>query len=267
MKNKPPIPLDEIHESILKAIRDLDWKTARLNLAELVSRTPAHIEQALALEHTIPSPSGVTDCRRKLWFKSHSDGDGRALPEAWIYAAAVGTLVEPWWCKMLGLADPRLKVTNFTEPLDIAPGVRGMPDGNLEAIDSLFELKSSGGWDYIYTKEEGVYKQNPGHVAQTNLYMDAAGKDWCLILHNTVAPALVKWIKNRKRDPNFEYPFFSLTWIRRDPEYVAELKERLLLIQEDKLKDTPAPREHSPSTTKWPCQVGCPNLKRCLEIG
>ena len=268
----PPIPTDEIRESILAAIREFDWQKARPVLAELVGNTPAYMERHFALEHTIPSPSSAVDCRRQLWFKTHTKTE-RTRPEAWDYAAAVGMLVEPWWFMTLGMADERLEVDVFEEALDIIPGIQGMPDGDLKALEALFELKSSGSWDYIYVNEEGVYKQHADRVAQTNLYLDGADKEWCLILHNTVAPALVRWVKapylpNRGgKDPDFTYPFFNVEWIQRDPELIVELKEGLQLRQEDQLSDEPAPRSFNPQTTKWPCLKGCSWRKQCVVAG
>jgi len=271
--SKPPIPLDEIHESILTAIRDFDWQKARPMLAELVLDTPAHIAKHFELEHTIPGPSSVTKCRRAQWLPTHSPDDDTRPPEEWIYAAAVGMLVEPWWAMIVSLADERLVVSPVEEPLDIAPGVLGMPDGALKEIDALVEWKASGSWDYIYTREDGIEKNHKDHIAQANLYLEGDDKDWCLILHNTVAPALVRWLKaprlpgSRSKDPNFRYPFFTLNWIHRDPEYVDELKERFVVLQADQASDEVAPREHDPWTDRHPCQTMCRWREQCEEVG
>jgi hypothetical protein len=263
--NQPPIPLEEINESLLRAMREFDWEKAKPILADLIYNTPAHIERHFNLEHTIPGPSSVTKCRRAQWFPTHTPDDENRPPEEWIYAAAVGMLVEPWWCMMLGVADQRLSVTPFRNPLPIAPGVVGMPDGEFRGIDALVELKASGSWDYIYTREQGLQKNHVDHIAQANLYLDAINYDWCLTIHNTVAPALVRWLKapwvgekgNKKRDPNFRYPFFTLNWVHRDPEYVVELKDRFVVLQGDQASDEPAPREFDPWTDRHPCQTMC----------
>lgn len=273
--SRQPIPLDEIRVSLLASIRDFDLRKAKPILAEMISNTPEHIENAFELEHTIPGPSSVTKCRRAQWFPTHSPDDDNRPPEEWIYAAAVGMLVEPWWDMMLSLSDPRLLVTPFEEPLTIAPGVIGMPDGKLDEINALVEWKASGSWDYIYTKEDGLFKNHMDHVAQANLYLDAADRDWCLIIHNTVAPALVRWLKaprvkgGRGKDPSFKYPFFTLNWIERDPEYVATLKERLITLQEDQASDEPAPREYDPwdDENPHPCQTLCRWRSKCMEVG
>jgi hypothetical protein len=274
--NQPPIPLEEIKESILRAFRELNEPTARPELAFVAATTPSHLEQHLTLEHTIPGPSSVTKCRRAQWFPTHTDDDGKDTPEEWAYAAMVGVVVEPLWHMILNQADECLKVATFLEPLDIAPGVLGMPDGQFKRLDgALLELKASGSWDYIYTNEQGLYKNHMDHVAQTNLYMDGAGVDWTLIIHNTVAPALVRWLKapwigekgSKKRDPDFRYPFFTLNWVHRNPEYVEELKERLVVLQGDQASDEPAPREHDPWTDQWPCQRMCRWREMCEGIG
>ena len=43
--SQPPIPLPEINASILTAIREFDWETAKPILAELYANTPAHMEK------------------------------------------------------------------------------------------------------------------------------------------------------------------------------------------------------------------------------
>ena len=272
---RTPIPLHEINDSILTAIREFDWEKARPILADLAVNTPAHMAKHYELEHTIPGPSSVTKCRRAQWFPTHMPTDEARPPEEWIYAAAVGMLVEPWWNMMLGLADPRLVVTAFEEPLDIAPGVLGMPDGALKAIGAHIEHKASGSWDYIYTREEGIVKNHKDHIAQVNLYLDGDDKNWTLIIHNTVAPALVRWLKapwvgekgSKKRDPEFRYPFFTLNWIHRDPEYVELLKERFVTLQEDQASDEVAPREYDPWTDRHPCQTMCRWREQCEAVG
>ncbi len=273
--SKPPIPLPEINEALLRAMRESSRGAWMASMAGLIHQTPAQIKQHMELEHTNPGPSSVTKCRRAQWFPTHMPEDANTPPEEWIYAAAVGMLVEPWWRMMLCRADPRLEVTDFEEPLNIAPGVLGMPDGALENISALVEYKASGSWDYIYTKEDGLQKNHKDHIAQANLYLEGADKDWCLIIHNTVAPALVRWLKapwvgpkgQKKRDPNFRYPFFTLNWIQRDPEYVAYLKERLVTLQEDQADEEIAPREYDPWTDRHPCQTMCRWREQCEAAG
>lgn len=277
--SQPPIPLEEIRQSILTAIRDFNWEKARPILAELVGNTPSYMAEHWELEHTIPGASSVTKCRRAQWFPTHLPDDEGQPREEWIYAAAVGMLVEPWWAMMLTLADPRLVVTPTREPREIVPGVLGTPDGELKNIDALVEWKASGSWDYIYTREDGIRKNHMDHIAQANLNLDAVNKDWCLIVHNTVAPGLVRWLKaplisvpgqkRKKKDPNFRYPFFDLNWIERDPHYVAYLKERLVILQEDQASEEIAPREHNPWDDEHPhpCQTLCRWRDSCMEAG
>ena len=256
-------------------MRQFDWETAKPKLAALVHDTPAHIQRHFELEHTTPGPSSVTKCRRAQWFPTHSPEDEVRPPEEWIYAAAVGMLVEPWWCMMLGIADERLTVADYMEPLNIIPGVLGMPDGWFPTINTQVEFKASGSWDYIYTREQGLQKNHKDHIAQANLYLDGDNKEWSLIIHNTVAPALVRWLKapwigekgSKKRDPDFRYPFFTLNWIERDLDYVAHLKERLVMLQEDQASDEVAPREYSPWTDRHPCQTMCRWRGKCEEVG
>lgn len=267
MAEKPPIPKEEICESILTAIRNFDWQKARPVLAELVGNTPAYMERHFALEHTIPSPSGVLTCRRQLWYKSHGYETGRDLPESWAMRAAAGMVMEPWWFMILSLADPRLKVTSRDEILDITPDVGGSCDGYLDEIGALLELKSQTGWKFIFNNDKGIESESPEHIAQCQLYMHGAKREWCLFLASAADPSLVRWVKNRKKDPAFEYPFFLLEWVHYDPEYVEKLVERLGMILEDKETEQPAAREYNPQTTKWPCQLGCRWRAQCEEIG
>jgi len=269
--SKPPIPLFEIHESILTAIREFDWERGRPILAELVGNTPAYMAKHFALEHTIPSPSSVTTCRRQLWYKVHDTEVDRTLPESWAMRAAAGMVMEPWWFMILALADPRLKVTTVEEPLEIAPGVIGSPDGYLTEIGALLELKSQTGWKFIYNNEKGITSESPEHVAQCQLYMHGAGVEWTLYLAAAADPQLVRWHKapyvNKKKDPEFEYPFFLLEWVKYDPKEATALLERMEVIRADKDEDEPVMREYNPQTTRWPCQQGCRWRGQCEEVG
>lgn len=265
--SQPPIPLPEIQDSILTAIREFDWKKGRPILAKLVGNTPAYMAKHFALEHTIPSPSSVTSCRRQLWYKVHDTEVDRSLPESWTMRAAAGMAMEPWWFMMLGLADPRLAVTTIEDPLDIAPGVIGSPDGYLTEIGALLELKSQTGWKFMFNNEKGIESESPEHVAQCQLYMHGAGLEWTLFLAAAADPQLVRWVKNRKRDPEFTYPFFLLEWVQYDPKEAKFLLTRMEQIRRDKRKDTPAPREYDPAETKWPCQLGCRWRTQCEELG
>ena len=263
----PPIPIPEINESILTAIREFDWQKARPVLAELVGNTPAYMERHFALEHTIPSPSGVLTCRRQLWYKSHGIEGSSTKPESWSMRAAAGMVMEPWWFMILSLADPRLKVTSRDEILDITPDVGGSCDGYLDEIDALLELKSQTGWKFIFNNDKGIESESPEHIAQCQLYMHGAKREWCLFVASAADPSLVRWVKNRKKDPAFEYPFFLLEWVHYDRERTEELVERLGMILEDKETEEPAAREYNPQTTKWPCQLGCRWRGPCEEIG
>jgi hypothetical protein len=265
--SKPPIPLDEIRESILTAIRQFDWEEGRPIHAELVGNTPAYMAKHFALEHTIPSPSSVTSCRRQLWYKSHDTEVDRTLPEAWAMRAATGMVLEPWWFMMLGLSDPRLAVTTVEKPLDIAPGIIGSPDGYLTEIGALLELKSQTGWKFIFNNEKGITSESPEHVAQCQLYMHGAGVEWTLFLASAADPQLVRWVKNRKRDPGFEYPFFLLEWVRYDPKVAQDLLVRMDKIKDDNYKDDPPLGEYDPAETKWPCQLGCRWRAQCEAAG
>ena len=273
--SKPPIPLPEIHDSILTAIREFDWERGRPILAELVGNTPAYMAKHFALEHTIPSPSSVTSCRRQLWYKDHDTGVDRTLPESWQMRAAMGMVMEPWWFMILGLSDPRLVVTTVEDPLDIAPGVIGSPDGYLKGIDSLLELKSQTGWKFIFNNEKGIESESPEHVAQCQLYMHGAGVEWTLFLAASADPSFLRWYKApyigpkgaKYKDPEFNYPFFLLEWVRYDPKEATRLLERMDIIRADLKEDELAPREYDPATTKWPCQKGCRWREQCEAAG
>ena len=271
--SQPPIPLPEIHESILTAIREFNWEEGRPILAELVGNTPAYMAKHFALEHTIPSPSSVTTCRRQLWYKAHDTEVDRTLPESWQMRAAAGMVMEPWWFMILALADPRLVVTSLGDPLDIAPNVKGSPDGYLTEIDALLELKSQTGWKFIYNQEKGIESESPEHVAQCQLYMHGAGVEWTLYLAASADPQFIRWFKapqlpgSRSKDPKFEYPFFLLEWVRYDPKEAQELLVRMDKIRDDNYKDDPPLREYNPETTRWPCQLGCRWREQCEAVG
>jgi hypothetical protein len=272
--SKPPIPLDEIRESILTAIREFGWEEGRPILAELVGNTPAYMAKHFALEHTIPSPSSVTDCWRMSHYEVHAEG-GRNPPESWAMRAASGMVMEPWWFMMLGLSDPRLTVTTREKPLVIAPSVKGSPDGYLNQIGALLELKSQTGWKFIFNEEKGIEAESPEHVAQCQLYMHGAGVEWTLYLAASADPSFLRWYKApyigpkgaKYKDPNFEYPFFILEWVRYDPKEAVRLLARMDEIKEYMEGEELPPAEHDPATTKWPCQKMCRWRAQCEAAG
>ena len=273
--SRPPIPLDEINESILKAIRNFDWEEGRPILAELVGNTPAYMAKHFALEHTIPSPSSVTNCWRMLWHRADETEADSTLPESWMMRAATGMVMEPWWFMILSLADPKLKVTSIEDPLQIAPGVIGSPDGYLTECGALLELKSQTGWKFIYNERDGIESESPDHIAQCQLYMHGAGVEWTLYLAASADPAFLRWYKapyigekgGKYKDPDFEYPFFLLHWVKYDPKEATRLLERMDTIKALLKEDTPPPGEHNPFTTKWPCQKICRWREQCEAAG
>ncbi len=273
--SKPPIPLPEIYDSILTAIREFDWERGRPILAELVGNTPAFMAKHFALEHTIPSPSSVTDCWRMSWYKVHDTEVDRTLPESWQMRAATGMVMEPWWFMILSLADPRLVVTSIEDPLEIAPGVIGSPDGLLGEIDSLLELKSQTGWKFIYNEKEGIPNESPEHMAQCQLYMHGAGKEWTLYLAAAADPAFLRWYKSpyigekgsKYKDPNFQYPWLLLHWVEYDPDEAERLLKRMEQIKGYIEADEPPAGEYFPPTTQWPCQKMCRWRAQCEAVG
>jgi hypothetical protein len=166
-------------------------------------------------------------------------------------------------------------VTTLEDPLDIAPGVIGSPDGYLKGIDSLLELKSQTGWKFIFNNEKGIESESPEHVAQCQLYMHGAGVEWTLFLAASADPSFLRWYKApyigpkgaKYKDPEFNYPFFLLEWVRYDPKEATRLLERMTEIRADQEMMSPPYAEYDPWTTKWPCQKGCRWRAQCEAAG
>jgi hypothetical protein len=270
---RPPIDPEEIKTSILQAIREFDWEEGRHILAEAILNTPAYMAKHFALEHTVPSPSSVTNCWRMMWYQTHDTETDNTPPESWAMRSATGMVMEPWWHMILGLADPRLRVTAIEDPLDIAPGVIGSPDGHLPEIDSLLELKSQTGWKFIYNQEQGIPNESPEHIAQCQLYMHGAGVEWTLYLAACADPAFIRWYKSpyigqkgaKYKDPDFDYPWFLLHWIKYDPHEATRLLDRMEEIKGYLEEDEPPPPEYDPWETKWPCQKMCKWRGPCIN--
>jgi len=279
--SSPPMPIEEVDESIARAFRELEWKDAREDLIRLGENSAEYLRSHVELEHTIPSPSKALDCRRQMWYKAHGTESDRGLPESWILAAMSGVVTEPIWHTILAHADPRL-VSSPVDTLDLGYGI-GTPDGDFPQMDGkpLLELKRKTGWAFQFVCEKGVKDEDEAAYAQVHQYMAASDRKWTLYLlsvadhsfHNNI-------MKKFKRKPvDFVFPFYYIEWVKFDPEYNKRLTERQYGTVELMVADEPPAREYGidnklldPDNGNWPCHTpdrvgGCPFWKKCTERG
>lgn len=280
---QPPIPIEEVEASILRAFRDIDGNTAHEILVNVAEQSADKMRAHLELEHSIPGPSSALDCRRQLWFKANGIDADRPPKEAWILAALRGIIEEVIWTTMLGLADPRLEVT-IGETTDFEYGV-GTPDGELRKIDAIVEFKRKTGWPYEYIRKNGLLHEAENEYAQVQQYMGARGKKWCLWLAAAADHSFYQNIMRKfQRKPDQEYPFFIIEWIQFDPAYNKKITDSQLRLKNVLIpgEEPPAPEKGgadpeqleqlNPADGAWPCWTpdrlgGCRWVYRCEEAG
>lgn len=234
-------------------------------LAELGKEMPRYLDSHLSNEHSLPSPSSLTNCRTQLYWKGKDvePDEGKVIPAAWRKRAVAGSILEPFWFTVLSMAG--LDVQLPQKGIPCGPHMVGSPDA-LIGDDGLLELKDLTGWTYKRLIEgEGVAFEEPKYYTQTQLYLYATGREWCLFFASTPDPAFFQSILRR-------YKKYGQAWVaplmymeiidRREADIQAALA-RAEMIVEDQDSDEPPPREYDGRAT-WPCAY-CPTQKRCND--
>src|SRR3989304_209328 len=83
MDIEPP-NLDALRTRIYSAIEEMGSEESLRLLGELGAQMPTYLAKHLAMTHTIPSPSSVTDCRLQQWFKAREYEPDVVVPAAWL---------------------------------------------------------------------------------------------------------------------------------------------------------------------------------------
>lgn len=261
----------ELNEKIYAAIEKMESEESLALLGELAGQAPAYYKKHLEMEHTTPSPSGVTRCRLQQWYKAREEPSDVVLPAAWKKRSATGVLIEPWWMAVLTIAGLDIQLPG--EGRECGPYMWAHPDAII-GDDGLLELKDKTGWGYKSLIEgSGVAYEEPGEYMQAQLYMAAYKREWCVYLASPADPAFLQSIMQqwKKYGPNFELPLVYLAAIERREQDVLAGLARAEMVHDDMQQDTPPPREFSGVTLtakgkkSWPCGY-CPYARQCKEV-
>ena len=269
---KPPIYLDDAYRKIHKGIDELgDGSERSLEaLSTISSKISDWLKAHLMMEHTIPSPSSVTECRYKLWHRAKKFPTDSESPRGRKIRRAMGIISEPYWLAVLEAGE--LEAEAWSTTLSCGPHMKAHPDAVVKD-NFLFEFKSTTGVGYKRLVESlaGVRTAEWSHYMQAQLYMYAAKYDWLLYLCAPPDFALTQsMIRQRKKYRGiYELPPVYLEWIPLEVRIVEGGLERAERITEDIKKDTPPLREYNGvefkmdgKTKTFPCGY-CLYLKTC----
>ena len=259
----------ELSDRIYASIEEMGSEDSLALLGELAGQAPAHYKKHLELEHSTPSPSGITRCRLQQWYKAKEEESSVVLPAAWKKRSAAGVLIELYWMSVLQLAGLDIQPTEATP---CGEHMRAHPDA-LVGSDGLLELKDKTGWAYKRLIEgTGLAYEEPSEYMQAQLYMAATERQWCLYLASPADPAFLQSIMQqwKKYGPNYELPLVYLAVIERREQDILAGLARAEMIAEDVKQEEPPPREFdgvalNPKGKKsFPCGY-CLHNKQCVE--
>ena len=240
---KPP-NLDELRQRIYAAIEEMGSEESLQLLGELGAQMPTYLAKHLAMTHTVPSPSSVTDCRLQQWFKAREYEPDVVVPAAWLKRAAAGVVIEPYWMAILTLAG--LPITLPGHEIPCGPVMDAHPDGYI-GDNALLELKDKTGWGYKRLIEgNGIAYEEPNEYMQCQLYLHASGRDWCLYLASAADPALLQSLMRqwKKYGKDYELPLVYLEIVYKRDEDVQAGLERGDMIADDAQSSAAPPREY-----------------------
>jgi len=267
----PPIPLDEAYRQVHKGIEAIGdgSEFAIKALSDLSSKIPAWIKAHLEMEHTIPSPSNVTECRLKLWYRAKNI-ESASSPLGWKVRRAMGILAEPYWLATLNAGG--LTTDAWSDTLQCGKYMTAHPDAVVQN-EFLFEFKSQSGYGYkrLVESVSGVREQEWGHYMQAQLYMYAAKYEWLLYLTFPPDFGLVQSLLRQKKKYKgiYELQPVYLEWITIEQRIVEEGLRRAEMITNDIKSNSPPQREYDGiefkmdgKTRTFPCGY-CLYLKPC----
>lgn len=261
---KPPTSRDEVSARLLGALEKMESEEAVVFLSEIAEQTPDYYKEHLLLEHSIPSPSSITDCRLKLWFRARSEPETNPTPIWWRKRSATGIIMEPYWITLAKLAGFDASLPNGR--FDVGPHMHGHPDA-LEEDWGLWELKDLSGWSYRYLIEgRGVAYEEPRYYYQMQAYMEGAGRDWAIFVASPGDHSFLQNIMRREKKYGKGYelpPIYVEVVPKREPD-VEHVLARAEMIHNDTQLDIPPPREYD-GRQNWPCAY-CPFQHRCIEL-
>jgi len=272
MNLAPPITLDDAYKHVYKGIEAIgDGSDFAIQaLSDLSSKIPAWIKAHLQMQHTIPSPSNVAECRLKLWYRAKNFPVSEVSPLGWKVRRAMGILAEPYWLAVLNTGG--LNTDAWSDTLQCGEYMTAHPDAVVQD-EFLFEFKSQSGYGYkrLIESKLGVRKEEWGHYMQAQLYMYAAKYEWLLYLTFPPDFGLIQSLLRQKKRHRglYELQPVYLEWMPIDMRVIEEGLQRAEMITNDIKSNIPPIREYDGvefkadgKTKTFPCGY-CLYLKPC----
>lgn len=264
-RSNPPIDLAVLEERIYSALEDIGSEKFLSLLARLGGEMPSYLKAHLELEHSLPSPSGLTSCRTQLYWKGKKaeEDEGKRIPAHWFSRSAAGVMKEPFWFAVLERAGLELTITK--EPKPCGPHMRAHPDAYI-GDTGLLELKDLTAWTFKHLIEgQGIAYEEPRYYTQCQMYMEATGRDWTLFFASTPDPAFAQSIfrREKKYGQQWTIPLAYMEIVYRRQQDVDAGLMRAEMIVRDAAADFPPPPEFD-GKVKWPCSY-CGYQARCQE--
>ena len=268
---RAPSTNEETSIRLHDALREIDGPRFVGLLEELTPAVPAWIKAHLEMEHSHPSPSGITRCRLQQWFDAKKMPPDQEIPVGWKLRRMMGIISEPLWLALLGLAGFDVSLPDACLPC--GPKMLAHPDAILDG-EFPFELKSKSGVGFKMLMESaGVADEEPGDFAQLQLSIFAAKADWGLYVATPPDPGMLQADLRRKKRYGRDYELdpVYVQWVPRDDATIEAMLSRAELLAADAERDEPPPREYDglpedPRTGKrtWPCGY-CIHLDKCND--
>jgi len=254
--------LEDFNTRVYDALQNMESPEFRGLLKELGEEMPQHLATQLGMEHSSPSPSGLTTCHTQLWYKAHDVEVENKVPAAWLKRAAVGSMTELLWIALIRLAGYNV---SFSKGFPVGEHMRGHADGFIEG--GLIELKDLTGWTYKRIIEEpgGIVNSEMRYYTQMQMYMYGADVDWGLFFVSVADPAHLQSNMRRykKYGQGWDLPLFYTEIVERDEAHIQASLNRAESIATLMKEITPPPREYD-GVINWPCGY-CPFQRRCNE--
>ena len=267
----PPIPLHEAYKRVYSSISLLGEgdKEALNTLGRLGAHMPEWMVKHRSMEHTVPSPSNLTECIYKLWCRSKNFEPDQETPMGWKLRSAMGIISEPYFLSLLEISGFEVDVANTS--FSCGPNMQAHVDAVINK-EFIYEGKSESGFGYkkLLESKGGVRTEEKGHYMQAQMYMYATDMEWVLYLSAPPDFGMLQSLMRQKKQYGARYELqpLYLEWILRDEVVIEEGLRRAEKIVKNNKSDTPPMREYDgqeftiTGRRSYPCGY-CLYLDRC----
>lgn len=247
--DSPPVPLEEIYTRFYKGVEKIDHgdEFALERLSDIEEAVPRWLKQHKELEHSIPSPSGVMECRLKQYLRAKDYEPDQESPVGWQLARILGIVAEPIFLAALSAGGFGVTLPDIS--YSCGPNMWAHPDAEING-EFLLETKTMPniGYRKLIESSIGVREREIGHLVQCQLYLNAAKKEWCLYFVSPTGAfsVLQMMLRQRKKyGQKYDMPPIYCEWLRKDNDIIEMGLERAEMISNDIKSDDPPPREHN----------------------